>query len=642
MAAKLTRVVPPLPYTERGNFCNVTTDAPGERVLYCNGTNVIWRSTEPLAKDGGATETTEDVFCWKGHTKRTTCAAMGPNSQWVASGDVTGAIRVWGAKGDHVLKNEYKLWDGTVKDVCWSGDSQRIAAAGDGKERQAAALIWDTGSKTGEVAGHTKQINSISFRSQRPFRVITGGEDRQVAFHQGPPFKYTKGHTVHSNFVNSVRFSPDGNHAVSAGSDSKLVLYDKDGELIKEFARPGGITGSLWASAWSPDSRRVATAGGDRKVRVWDMEADAQIAEATAGEGTLEDMQIGVAWPTAGRIISVCLDGRLMFWDVAEDGALKLASTVDGTQGSLTCLVYDPVSGALVQGGNEGSVASVLPNQAPKKAKIGKGVNCLLAHGSAYKGDPEVWVFSLDEIGRVLAPDTCKVTSEVKVGEFAVGAAWLDADESKALVATSKCSLVCLTPGKVEWAKAAVMPRRPTAIGSCAAAKKFAVGLDRPEGMVAGGIQNQQYDIQLYTVSDASTGDGFSAGAVVGGHQHEVTAICFNVDGTMMASCDAGNKVFVRDMTAEGFPVVSEWSGHNARVTCLEWLACGRRLVSGALDQQIIIWDLDKPKDYVKMPDTHKGGVTAVAACAGGEGGASFASAGSDGFLRVYACPATA
>ena len=78
---------------------------------------------------------------------------------------MTGAVRLWGAKGDHVQKNEYRLWDGAVKDVGWSDDSGRLVACGDGKEVRAAAMIWDTGSKTGEVGGHTKQVGPWHFPS---------------------------------------------------------------------------------------------------------------------------------------------------------------------------------------------------------------------------------------------------------------------------------------------------------------------------------------------------------------------------------------------------------------------------------------------------------------------------------------------
>eukprot|EP00971_Amphidinium_carterae_P027443 540443-Amphidinium_carterae.1 len=34
--------------------------------------------------------------------------------------------------------------------------------------------------------------------------------------HEGPPFKFSKSHTKHTNFVNCVRYSPDGLHAARA------------------------------------------------------------------------------------------------------------------------------------------------------------------------------------------------------------------------------------------------------------------------------------------------------------------------------------------------------------------------------------------------------------------------------------------
>ena len=153
--AQTLRVIPPLPTTERGTSCSITCDKAGslssdenqilavenqlefwlilcarlagELLLYCSGSNVIWR---PVSAMAAGTEKPEEVFCWRGgllcrtsvmlgafrarrsgHVKNTTCAAMSPNGQWVASGDVTGAVRVWGAKGDHAQKNEYRLWD---------------------------------------------------------------------------------------------------------------------------------------------------------------------------------------------------------------------------------------------------------------------------------------------------------------------------------------------------------------------------------------------------------------------------------------------------------------------------------------------------------------------------------------------------
>ncbi len=503
--SKLLRSVPPLPQVDRGSFCHFNTDAPGERVIYCNGTNVIWRSLAPLAN---AAEKPEDIFCWRGHTRRTTCVAMSPNSQWVVSGDVDGAIRVWGAKGDNVQKNEYKLWNGAIKDVSWSGDSTRIVAAGDGKEVRAVAMIWDTGSKTGDVAGHTKQVNSISFRSQRPFRVVTGGEDMLVAFHEGPPFKFAKSHNLHSNFVNSVRYSPDGEWCLSAGSDSKVCVYEgKTGELVKEFEKPAGISGSLWAAAWSPDSKRIATAGGDKKLRIWDREAGAQVCEVQVGSATLEDMQTGVSWPSATRVVTVCLDGRLLLWDIAEDGKASLASTVDGTQGPLSCLSRDAKTGVMVQGGSDGILGLTAPDKPMQHKKVGKGIQHVVAHSSSYDGPAVVSVVSLDDCVRRISLDSAEVIgSPVEVKEFMVGVGWLDAAETCLIAAGGKNSFHCISETGIVWSKPAAVPRRPTALGTFPG-KYVAVALEKPDGSV-GGVQSAQFDILLYSVADAGSQRG--------------------------------------------------------------------------------------------------------------------------------------
>jgi len=457
------RVIPPLPSTERGTSCSISSDKAGERLLYCSGSNVIWRPIAAMAAGAEKIEKPEDIYCWRGHVKNTTCAAMSPNGQWVASGDVTGALRLWGAKGEHAQKNEYKLWDGTVKDVAWSDDSGRLVAAGDGKEVRAAAMIWDTGSKTGEVSGHTKQVNSIAFRSQRPFRIATGGEDMQVIFHQGPPFKFVRSHSTHSNFVNCVRYSPDGDWFASAGSDSKLCLYEgKDGEFVKEFAKPEGLSGSFWAMAWSPDSARCATAGGDKKLRIWDREAAAQVAESAVGTN-LMDMQVGVSWASSTRVISVCLDGRLLLWDVAD--GLSLAGTVNGTQGPLNALAFDKTLKCLVYGGTEGSLAIAPASGQVMKATIGKGVQHVVAHSASFGGSPEACVISLDDCVRKVGLEKGEVSAPVEVKEFMIGAGWLDIAESKLVVATGKKNFHCISD-TVIWSKSGAVPRRPTAFAT--------------------------------------------------------------------------------------------------------------------------------------------------------------------------------
>ena len=52
--------------------------------------------------------------------------------------------------------------------------------------------MFDTGTSTGEIIGHSKAINAVAIRDQRPFRAATAGDDNLIIFHQGVPFKYVK------------------------------------------------------------------------------------------------------------------------------------------------------------------------------------------------------------------------------------------------------------------------------------------------------------------------------------------------------------------------------------------------------------------------------------------------------------------
>lgn len=64
----------------------------------------------------------------------------------------------------------------------------------------------------------------------------------------------------HTNFVNCVRFSPDGSKFITVGSDKKGIIYEgKTGEKIGELSAQDGHQGSIYAVSWSPDGKQVTT-----------------------------------------------------------------------------------------------------------------------------------------------------------------------------------------------------------------------------------------------------------------------------------------------------------------------------------------------------------------------------------------------
>lgn len=86
--------------------------------------------------------------------------------------------------------------------------------------------MYDTGNTVGKLDGHAKTVLSIDIRQKRPYRLITGSEDLAVNFYEGPPFKYKSSIKTHENYVNCVRFSPDGERFASVSSDKKVILAE--------------------------------------------------------------------------------------------------------------------------------------------------------------------------------------------------------------------------------------------------------------------------------------------------------------------------------------------------------------------------------------------------------------------------------
>jgi hypothetical protein len=44
----------------------------------------------------------------------------------------------------------------------------------------------DTGTSVGDLIGIGKACNSISFKEQRPFKIVVGCEDKSASFFEGP------------------------------------------------------------------------------------------------------------------------------------------------------------------------------------------------------------------------------------------------------------------------------------------------------------------------------------------------------------------------------------------------------------------------------------------------------------------------
>lgn len=592
-------IIPPLPTTERGQACPLKVDPTGKMWIYCAGNNIIVRGIESAS----------DTFIYDGHAlQKTTCAAFSPNGNWVASADVTGTIKIWSPKGERVTKSEFRVWNGAVLDLAWSPDSQRIIACGDGKEIKAKAFLFDTGNAVGEITGHSKRVNSCTFRPTRPFRAATGGEDFIVCFHEGPPFKFVKSMNNHTNFVNSVRYSPDGETLASGGSDSKIHLYEgKTGEYESSFS---GTSGSIWGLDWSSTDSQLGCVSGDKFLRVFAKGEEKAKEEFKLGD-KLEDMPLGVCWG-AGPLTAVCLDSRLVY---LKDGKLV---TLNGTQGVLSsCAKLE--SGGFVAGSADGSLVRIRDGETTPSARLKMDKRIVQIITSSTR--PEVAVLTADEKIHFIdmKEEEPKILATHPLGGFAVCGSY---QKDEVVILTKKNNLVSMKltgQSSVRELKRATLcsttSDEPTNDAHLAVAY---------EGM--GNEMTIQTAPRMIEIYDEKGNAVHSIDA----HKADVTVMAFSPNGRYLATCDVDRKVYVWNCAT--WEQAAMFSNHTSKITCASWHSDSNLLATGSLDRSVYIWNIATPAERVQKQNSHKEGVNGVAWCNNNK----LASIGADGSFKLW------
>eukprot|EP00127_Corallochytrium_limacisporum_P003952 Clim_evm1s156 gene=Clim_evmTU1s156 len=574
MSAEPGVIYSALPHTVRGEPAFISAHPKGETIIYPVAQTVVIRKIDD----------TTDTDVYLGHAHQVTACKYAPSGFYICSGDAAGNVRIWDTtQKEHILKAEFRPITGCVRDIAWSPDNQRIIVAGEGKESFATVFIWDTGSTVGTIEGHQKQILSCDFKQTRPFRIVTGGEDNFVNFHEGPPFKTTKVNKEHTRFVNAVRFSPDGAVMVSGSSDGKILKYDgKTGEKTGEIGSPAH-KGSVMGLSFSADGKQLLSGSADKTAKIWDVESGECKTTFEFGT-TVDDMQLAALW-TGDNVITVGLNGSVFYLDPSNPGTPK--KELNGHNKTITALCSD---GTKIWSGSYDGRSCVWNAEGATAQKIaGKG------HGSQVSAMAR----SAGGIVTVGFDDSCRLVGSND--EFIGDGMKLDSQpkdvssfpelDVAAIACTDRIMVVKVDGSgvvaelKVDWDP------------ECCAIK--------PGGkVVAAGGRDQK--IYLYNI-EGSTLTQVKTYATKSG----VACMAFSPDGRYLAAGDGARNVYC--LNGESLEVEkSGWVFHSAKVATLAWASDSTQLATGGLDRNIFVWNTEKPTKRVQIKNAHAGNVKRV------------------------------
>ncbi|KAJ1214145.1 hypothetical protein NDU88_001771 [Pleurodeles waltl] len=350
MPYEIKKVFASLPQVERGVSKVIGGDPKGNNFLYTNGKSVIIRNIE--------NPSIADIYTEHAHP--VVVAKYAPSGFYIASGDLSGKLRIWDTtQKEHLLKYEYQPFAGKIKDIAWTEDSKRIAVVGEGREKFGAVFLWDTGSSVGEIGGHSKVINTVDIKQTRPYRLVTGSDDFYSSFSEGPPFKFKFTLNDHTRFVNCVRFSPDGNRFATASADGQIFLYDgKTGEKIAALGGTKAHDGGVYAVSWSADGTQLLSSSGDKTAKIWDVGANSLVSTFKLGNDVL-DQQLGCLWQK-NYMLSISLSGYINYLD--KNNPDRPLRVIKGHTKAIQCLAVHKNDGrsTIYSGSQDGHINILL------------------------------------------------------------------------------------------------------------------------------------------------------------------------------------------------------------------------------------------------------------------------------------------
>lgn len=576
MPFELSKVFASLPQVERGTAKVLGGDPKGVNFLYTNNKSVIIRNIDyPEIAD-----------IYTEHAHQVQVAQYAPTGFYIASGDVSGKIRIWDTtQKEHLLKYEYQPFAGPVKDICWSGDSQKVAVVGKGKEIYGAVFQWDTGTSVGSLSGHSKIVNSIAFKPNRPFRVVTGSDDYTCVFFEGLPLKFKFTITSHSSFVNCLRYSSDGSKFASAGAGGQIFIYDgKDGSQLCALGGGNAHSGGVYSICWGPDNKHLLSASGDKTVKLWDVEANTAVTTFNMGSDVL-DQQLGCLWQN-NHLLSISLSGFINYLDKANPS--KPLRVLKGHSKSIQSLAVHSSDGrhSIFSGSHDGHINIWNAQTGENDAFAGKGhtnqVSSMVVNDS-------------DELVSCGMDDTVRFTNLIKKEYNAQDTMKLDSQPKVVAVGPSGLTVVVcigqivLLKNKKKVFMIENLDYEPQCLAVHPGGTTVAVG-------------GNDSKVHLYSVQGTTLQKDC---VLTSGQLAEPLAMAYSPDGATLAVC-CTNKTIKVFIVADGYKEGETFYGHHAKVLCISWSPDNQHFATGGMDGLVFIWTLNDRNKLFKIPDTHR------------------------------------
>ncbi|OQW91083.1 MAG: hypothetical protein BWK78_05550 [Thiotrichaceae bacterium IS1] len=152
----------------------------------------------------------------------------------------------------------------------------------------------------------------------------------------------------HSNFINTVRFSPDNSIAASASEDGVIKLWNLS--TGQEIYTLNGHTGGVTALVFSPDGKTILSGGVDKILKLWDISTGSLIRTFTRHSDRVLFVDIA---PNGKIAVSGGLDDTAKVWDINTG---QVIYTLKGYSTWIGSVTFSPDGNVILSGSKNGVI----------------------------------------------------------------------------------------------------------------------------------------------------------------------------------------------------------------------------------------------------------------------------------------------
>ncbi|KAG1790421.1 uncharacterized protein HD556DRAFT_1446150 [Suillus plorans] len=300
---------------------------------------------------------------FKGHENQVNVVTVFPNKKRMVTGSHDKTLRLWDLKTGILLK-KMEGHCGRVLSLAVSRDGQLIASG----DTDSVLIVWH--GATGEaltqpIEVHSNWINSLDFSPDRTVLAISCSWDNTTKLWNTKTWEQQGDPIMCGRTVNCIQYSPSGKRLAVATNDN-IEIYNPDTTPGHVAFFKAHTSWNLFLT-WTPNGARILTGGDnlDPTIREWDTTTWKQVGDPWTGH-TRYIRSIAVN-PTGTLVVSSSYDNDVRLWQLSDRRTIaifKYSSIVN-------CVTFS-VNGNYILGGGEDGVVSewALPQDISSKACI--------------------------------------------------------------------------------------------------------------------------------------------------------------------------------------------------------------------------------------------------------------------------------